>query len=110
MRRHARQARAWAREAGARWTEDEKTVAAVAHVVGQIGEAARRVSTATRAAHPDIAWAAITGMRDRIFHDYGHLDRDVLAETVRRDLPALDRQVGAILAPTPPRRRPSRPR
>lgn len=110
MRRHARQARAWAREAGARWTEDEKTVAAVAHVVGQIGEAARRVSTATRAAHPDIAWAAITGMRDRIFHDYGHLDRDVLAETVRRDLPALDRQVGAILAPARPRTRPSHPR
>jgi uncharacterized protein with HEPN domain len=98
MRRCARQARSWAREGGARWTADEKTVAAVAHAVGQIGELVRRVSTATRAAHPGIQWAPIAGMRDRIFHDYGHLDRDVLDETVRRDLPELDRQLAAILA------------
>jgi len=34
MREHGRQAVAWAREAGSRWTEDPKTAAAVAHAVG----------------------------------------------------------------------------
>ena len=115
MRRYARQARSWAREGGARWSEDGKTVAAVAHVVGQVGELARRVSTATRASHPDVQWAPITGMRDRIFHDYGHLDRDVLEETVRRDLRELDRQLAAILGapegrPTRSAARPPSPR
>lgn len=118
MRRYARQARTWAREGGARWTQDEKTVAAVAHVVGQIGEVARRVATATRAAHPEVQWAPITGMRDRIFHDYGHVDPDILERTVRRDLLELDHQLVTILArvgsrptargpgrPSPPRRR-----
>lgn len=97
MREHVRQAVAWAHEAGSRWTEDPKTVAAVAHAVGQVGEAARRVSTATRAAHPDVAWAAITGMRNRIYHEYGSLDVAILRETVARDLPALVKRLETML-------------
>jgi uncharacterized protein with HEPN domain len=97
MREHGRHAVAWAREEGARWTEDPKTVAAVAHAVGQVGEAARRVSTATRAAHADVAWAAISGMRNRIYHEYGSLDVAILRETVARDLPALLKRLDAML-------------
>ena len=97
MREHAHQAIGWTREAGVRWTEDPKTVAAVAHAVGQVGEAARRVSTATRAAHADIAWAAIAGMRNRIYHQYGSLDVAILRETVGRDLPALLKRIDAML-------------
>jgi uncharacterized protein with HEPN domain len=97
MREHGRQAVAWAREEGSRWTEDPKTVAAVAHAVGQVGEAARRASTATTAAHADIAWAAIAAMRNRIYHEYGNLDVAVLRETVARDLPALLKRLDAML-------------
>lgn len=99
MREHGRQAVAWAREAGSRWTDDPKTVAAVAHAVGQVGEAARRVSTARKASSPDIAWAAIAGMRNRIHNEYGSLDVAILRETVARDLPALLKRLDAILAP-----------
>ncbi len=97
MREHGRQAVAWAREAGSAWTDDPKTVAAVAHAVGQVGEAARRVSTATRAASADIAWAAIAGMRNRIYHQYGNLDAEILRETVARELPALLKRLDAML-------------
>src|SRR2546428_7554192 len=97
MREHGRQALAWAREAGSRWTEDPKTVAAVAHAVGQLGEAARRVSTATRASRADIAWAPIAGMRNRIYHEYGRLDVAILRATVARDLPGLLNQLDAML-------------
>jgi uncharacterized protein with HEPN domain len=97
MREHGRQGIAWAREGRARWTEDPKTVAAVAYAVGQVGEAVRRVSTATRAAHADVAWAAISGMRNRIYHEYGSLDVAILRETVARDLPALLKRLDAIL-------------
>lgn len=98
MRRSAGRAMAWAADAGRDWTSDEKTVAAVAHAVAQVGERARSVSQRARADHPEIPWAAIVGMRDRIYHDYGHVDPAVLRETVRRDLPDLDRQLAAILA------------
>ena len=89
MRQSAAQAIAWAREGGREWIRDKKSVAAVAHMVAQVGELSRRVSTETKAAHPDVPWAAISGMRNRIYHDYGALDVSVLAETVRKDLPGL---------------------
>lgn len=94
---YARRAIAWAREGGPSWTDDPKTVAAVAHVIGQVGEMSRRISTRTRAAYPDVPWAAMAGMRNRIYHAYGQLDAAVLRATVRRDLPALARRLAAIL-------------
>lgn len=97
MRQSAAQALAWSREQGRGWTRDAKTIAAVAHMVAQIGELSRRVSIGVKRAHPDVPWAAISGMRNRIYHDSGSLDAAVLAETVRRDLPALARQLEAIL-------------
>ena len=65
-------------------------------MVAQVGELSRRLSTETKAAHPDVPWAAISGMRNRIY-DYGALDVSVLAETVRKDLPGLARQLEAIV-------------
>jgi uncharacterized protein with HEPN domain len=97
MRQCAAQALAWSREQGQGWTRDTKTIAAVAHMVAQIGELSRRVSMGVKRTHPDIPWAAISGMRNRIYHNYGALDAAVLAETVRKDLPALARQLDAIL-------------
>jgi len=97
MRESAAQAIAWAREGGREWIRDKKSVAAVAHMVAQVGELSRRVSTETKAAHPDVPWAAISGMRNRIYHNYGALDVSVLAETVRKDLRGLARQLEAIV-------------
>jgi uncharacterized protein with HEPN domain len=39
-----------------------------------IGEAARKVSNATKEAHPEIQWSAIVALRHRIAHDYFSLD------------------------------------
>jgi uncharacterized protein with HEPN domain len=52
-------------------------------------EAARRVSSDVREAHPEIPWADIVGMRSKIVHDYMNVDEDILWEVVTRDLPAL---------------------
>jgi uncharacterized protein with HEPN domain len=97
MREHGRQAVAWAREGGARWTADAKTVAAVAHAGGQVGEAARRVCRSKKADHADVAWAAIAGLRNRFYHEYGSLDVAILRETVARDLPTLLKRLDAML-------------
>lgn len=102
MRQCVSQALGWSREQGRGWTRDAKTVAAIAHMVAQIGELSRRVSIAVKSEHPDVPWAAISGMRNRIYHDYAALDTSVLAETVRKDLPALAQQLKAILGSSVP--------
>ena len=43
-----------------------------------IGEAAGKVSAAIKAAHPEIPWRDITGMRHRLIHGYGEVRLDVV--------------------------------
>jgi uncharacterized protein with HEPN domain len=43
-----------------------------------IGEAAGKVSAATQAAHPEIPWREITGMRHRLIHGYGEVRLDLV--------------------------------
>jgi uncharacterized protein with HEPN domain len=62
---------------------------AVAHALQIAGEAAARVSDETRASVPDVPWVQIVGMRNRLVHDYGRIDRDILWDTISADVPAL---------------------
>lgn len=43
-----------------------------------MGEAAGKVSPATRAAHPEIPWRDITAMRHRLIHGYGDVRLDLV--------------------------------
>ena len=54
-----------------------------------IGEAARRVSEQTKAAHPDLPWREMVGMRNLMIHEYDGVDLWVVWETVQNDLPGL---------------------
>ncbi len=54
-----------------------------------IGEAAFRVSPATRVELQDIPWDAIIGMRHRLVHAYFDINLDILWRTVTDELPAL---------------------
>ena len=54
-----------------------------------VGEAAGRVSEATRDQHPEIPWADIVGLRNRLIHAYDAVDFDILWNVVRDDLPPL---------------------
>lgn len=77
--------------AGMRETEfvgDWKTQDAVVYRLGVIGEAARWLSDETRAAITT-DWAAIIGMRHRLFHGYRDIRLDIVWFTVSDDLPAL---------------------
>jgi len=79
------------------FVEDEDLRLALAYRIQMIGEAARRVSEATRRAHPDIPWKQIIGMRHKIVHDYLSVDYDIVWQVVGQDLPELIRQLDAVL-------------
>jgi uncharacterized protein with HEPN domain len=47
---------------------------AITRTLEIIGEAASRISRETRAAHPEIPWGDIIGMRNRLIHEYFRVD------------------------------------
>ncbi len=60
---------------------------AIAKALENVGEAARKISEETRAAHPEVPWARIVGLRHRIAHDYFHLDLVRIWEIVTKEIP-----------------------
>lgn len=81
------------------YDDNENLRLALTHLVQIIGEAARLVSPEGRAAHPDIPWREITGMRHKIVHDYLNVDEDVVWEVVTHDLPSLVAILEKIVPP-----------
>lgn len=77
---------------------DENLRLALVHLVQVLGEAARRVSPTMQAAHPDIPWRAITGMRHKIVHDYLDVDEDIVWAVATRDIPPLLAMLEPILS------------
>jgi uncharacterized protein with HEPN domain len=71
------------------FVKDEKTVFAVIRALEIVGEAARRVPDDFRAKHVGVPWRSMTGMRDKLIHDYFGVSLDVVWKTVHEDLPAL---------------------
>lgn len=70
---------------------------ALTRLVELVGEAATRVSAAGRGRCAEIPWRAMVAMRNRLIHGYDSIDADLLWDTVEVDLPALVRQLKAVL-------------
>jgi uncharacterized protein with HEPN domain len=85
----------------AEFDADENLRLALAHLVQTIGEAARRVSDATKTASPEVPWRQIMGMRHRIVHDYMNVDEDILWTVATIHVPALAVLLGTLMPPEP---------
>lgn len=80
------------------WRGDRLVADAIAKRVEEVAESAKtRFPRALRGDHPDIAWDEIAGMRDRLAHDYGNVDLEILGEVVATHLPRLVRAIDRIL-------------
>ena len=55
----------------------------------QIQENAKKLTEAYKAAHNTIPWTDIAGLRNRIVHDYGNVDLNIVYETLKNDIPDL---------------------
>jgi uncharacterized protein with HEPN domain len=69
--------------------DDPKTIKAVALDFVIIGEAAAHIPDDVTAAHPEIAWSLMRGIRNRLVHDYFGMDPEILWDTIENDLPPL---------------------
>jgi uncharacterized protein with HEPN domain len=54
-----------------------------------IGEAASRISQASRDRFPAIPWSAAIAIRNRLIHGYEDVDLDIVWQTICEDLPQL---------------------
>jgi uncharacterized protein with HEPN domain len=65
---------------------DENLQLACVHLVQVIGEAASRVSAATREANAGIPWRQVVAMRHRVVHDYLEVDLEIVWKVLTEDL------------------------
>ncbi|MBL7134175.1 MAG: DUF86 domain-containing protein [Phycisphaerae bacterium] len=63
-----------------------------------VGEAAARVSRAAQERYPEIPWAEIIGLRNRLIHGYDAVDLDILWDIIEIDLPPLIASLEKIVA------------
>jgi uncharacterized protein with HEPN domain len=79
---------------------DTKTQRAITMNLVILGEAAAKIEEHFPefvAAHPEIAWTAIRGMRNRIAHEYFMLNFETIWKTIEAELPPLMQQVELAL-------------
>ena len=80
-----------------RFMSDRKLCLAVERCLEIIGEAASQLSEEARAAHPEIPWQRIRGLRNVLAHDYGNIEYETLYKIVTDELPPLRAALEAIL-------------
>ncbi|MHB0878085.1 MAG: HepT-like ribonuclease domain-containing protein [Anaerolineae bacterium] len=75
---------------------------AVIRRIEVIGEATRRISTPFRAAHPEIPWQKMAGMRSRLIHEYDRVDLVEVWKVIQEDIPELVAAVRPLIPPETP--------
>src|SRR5262249_61682634 len=84
--------------------KDRRTQQAVVLNLMTIGEAAARIVNECKefaVAHPEIPWAQMRGMRNRMVHGYFDIDLNIVWATVQSSLPELESQLRNATASKP---------
>jgi uncharacterized protein with HEPN domain len=79
------------------YTSDRMLRNAVERNIEVVGEAGRRVSDATRQAHPEIPWRSIIGQRNILAHEYDQVRHEIIWNVATRQIPDLIGALRAIL-------------
>jgi uncharacterized protein with HEPN domain len=81
----------------AQLTHDRTVSLAVVRLLEVIGEAAAHVSSETQGSLHDVPWREIVAMRNQVIHAYMDVDLNIVADTLRDDLPVLIRALRGAL-------------
>ncbi len=80
----------------AQFVKDKKAVAASAMMLQTLGENASKLSLEFQS-QLDVNISELTGLRNRISHDYGSLDYDLVWEIVENDLLKLKNKINSLI-------------
>ena len=81
------------------FADDWRIHSLVVHQLIILGEAARRISSEFREAHPEIDWQGIAGMRDKLIHGYDQIDLSRVWRVVKVELPDLLSRLTPLVPP-----------
>ena len=71
------------------FSADKRTSDAVIRNFGIIGEAAKKIPDEIRINYSHLNWRGMTGMRDKLIHDYSSVNLEIVWETIKVELPTL---------------------
>ena len=78
--------------------KDKKTQYAVIRALEIIGEASKKVPMEVRKIYTDIPWRSISGMRDKLIHDYFGVDIEVVWNTANAKILSLEDEIRKIIS------------
>lgn len=76
---------------------DEVLSSAISFKFVQISENVKKLPEIAYKMYPNIPWIKISGLRNRIVHDYGSIQLDIIYNTVKEDLPNLKKELKLVL-------------
>ena len=76
---------------------DQDAISRNIEIIGEAATALRRIAPDLLAAYPEIPWAEMQAMRNFVIHAYFSVNPRIVWNTVRNDLPLLERQINDVL-------------
>jgi len=79
------------------FVNDETLTKAITRSLEIIGEATKNLSINFREKHPDIEWRALTGLRDKLIHNYWGVNFERVWDIIENLIPEIERKLKRIL-------------
>jgi uncharacterized protein with HEPN domain len=80
-----------------KFAKDKKTINAVTRSVEVVGEATKKIPKNIRDKYPVIPWKKMSGMRDKLIHEYFGIDIEILWKVAKDEMPPLKTTIKSIL-------------
>ena len=77
--------------------KDEKTQYTLIRAIEITGEASKKIPKHIKDKYAEIPWREISGMRDKLIHDYFGVNTKVVWETAKKDLPNLKKLIKKLI-------------